>query len=62
MSNYYMQEQFDKWFNELEGFSFRSERAIDDLFYASETNNVEMIKQWLYAAFEAGYGVKDDKL
>lgn len=57
-----LNEKFEDWFYELECFSFRSERAIDDLFYASETNNIEMIRQWLYAAFEAGYGVKNDKL
>jgi hypothetical protein len=57
-----LNEKFEDWFHELEGFSFRSERAIDDLFYASETNNVEMIRQWMYAAFEAGYGVNNDKL
>lgn len=57
-----LNKKFEDWFDELEGFSFRSERAIDDLFYASETNNVEMIRQWMYAAFEAGYGVKNDKL
>lgn len=64
MNRYYMQEQFDQWFNELEGFSFRSERMIDDLYYAAETKDVSMMINWIKTAFEEGYkaGIKDDKL
>ena len=28
---------------------------MDDIYYAIETRNPELIEQWLYAAFEAGY-------
>jgi hypothetical protein len=44
-----------EWYDYLEGFSYRSERAIDDIYYAVETRNPQLIEQWLYAAFEAGY-------
>jgi hypothetical protein len=58
--------QFDKWFNELEGFSFVSERFYGDLdAFAITHKNLEsnpekyysaqiMMKNWLEAAFEAG--------
>ena len=46
---------FMEWYDELEGFSYRSERAIDDIYYAVKTRNPQLIEQWLYAAFEAGY-------
>jgi hypothetical protein len=46
---------FMEWYDYLEGFSYRSERAIDDIYYAVETRNPQLIEQWLYAAFEAGY-------
>ncbi|MFZ9740787.1 MAG: hypothetical protein ACO3CQ_02725 [Candidatus Nanopelagicaceae bacterium] len=55
MNRYYMQEQFDQWFNELEGYSFRSERLIDDLYYAADTKDVSTIITWIKAAFEEGY-------
>jgi len=52
---------FMEWYDYLEGFSYRSERAIDDIYYAVETRNPQLIEQWLYAAFEAGYEEgKDD--
>ena len=46
---------FMEWYDHLEGFSYRSERAIDDIYYAVSTRNPELIEQWLYSAFEAGY-------
>lgn len=55
MPEYYMQKQFDDWFYELEGYSFRSERMIDDLYYASETKDVSMMISWIKTAFEQGY-------
>lgn len=48
-------QSFMEWYDYLEGFSYRSERAIDDIYYAVETRNPQLIEQWLYAAFEAGY-------
>lgn len=55
MNRYYMQEQFDEWFYELEGYAFRSERLIDDLYYAAETKDVSMMISWIKSAFEEGY-------
>lgn len=58
--------QFDKWFNELEGYGFRSERFYCDLdsfgiSYKNQDFNREkyyesqiMMKKWLEAAFEVG--------
>lgn len=64
MTNEYMQEQFNEWFYELEGYAFRSERLIDDLYYAAETKDVSMIINWIKAAFEEGYkvGAENDQL
>ena len=57
---------FDKWFNELEGFSFVSERFYADLdlfaiAYKNRDENPEkyysaqvMMRKWLEAAFEEG--------
>ena len=46
-----MEEEFDDWFYELEGYSFRSERFCDDL---ERGDPREMIK-WLQTAYEMGY-------
>ena len=46
---------FDEWFDELEGYSFRSERFWDDFDYAKETGDTKRIKRWLMTAFEMGY-------
>lgn len=43
--------QFEAWWNEVEGFSLRSERAIDDLKRAPEG----VAYSWFLAAFQAGY-------
>lgn len=57
---------FDKWFNELEGFSFVGERFFSDLdsfgiAYKNKDFNREqyyssqiMMRKWLEAAFEEG--------
>jgi hypothetical protein len=50
-------KEFDAWFEELEGYSFRSERFYDDFDYASKTKDYKIIIQWLKTAFETGYEV-----
>ena len=46
---------FDEWFNELVGFSFRSEWFYDDFDYAAKTNDYKKIVEWLQTAYEVGY-------
>jgi len=46
--------EFDEWFDELEGYSFRSERFYDDFDYAAKTNNYDLIIEWLRAAYQMG--------
>ncbi len=45
--------EFETWFSEMEGYSFRSERFYDDFDYAAKTGDYEMIVKWLQAAFKA---------
>ena len=44
-------EQFEEWFYELEGFSFRAERIYDDC----ERGDSEQIKGWLKTAYDMGF-------
>jgi hypothetical protein len=46
---------FDAWFDEMEGFSFRSERFYDDFDYAAKMKDYKMIVKWLQTAYEVGY-------
>ena len=46
-------DEFQTWFEEMEGYSFRSERFYDDFDYAAKTGDYEMIVKWLRAAFKA---------
>ena len=46
---------FDEWFDEQQGYSFRSERFWDDFDYAKESGDTRNIKRWLRTAFEMGY-------
>lgn len=46
---------FNDWFDEMEGFSFRSERFYDDFDYAAKTKDYKMIVKWLQTAYEVGY-------
>lgn len=49
-------KEFDDWFNELVGFSFRSEWFYDDLDHAgSEEKLRESMKIWIKSAFQEGY-------
>jgi hypothetical protein len=51
-------ETFDDWFNELENYSFRSERFFQHLELFNSTvctdQRNEFITNWMRAAFEAG--------
>jgi hypothetical protein len=46
--------EFEEWFSEMEGYSFRSERFYDDFDYAAKTGDYQMIVKWLQAAFQSG--------
>jgi hypothetical protein len=46
---------FDEWFNELVGFSFRSEWFYDDFDHSTETKDYKKIVEWLRTAYEVGY-------
>ena len=50
-----MEKEFDEWFNELVGFSFRSEWFYDDFDHAAKTNDHKKIVKWLQEAYEVGY-------
>lgn len=47
--------EFDDWFDELEGYSYRSERFYDDFDFAAKTKNYDLMKQWLRTAYQMGY-------
>lgn len=49
-------DRFDDWYNELESFSFRSERLMADLesMIKSGQLNHELINKWLHAAYLQG--------
>lgn len=49
------EEIFEEWFNELEGFSYRSERFWDDFYYASRSGDTKSMTNWLKTAFQVGY-------
>lgn len=46
-----MEEKFDDWFYELEGFVFRAERFWDDVEHGKEKE----ILEWLRTAYKMGY-------
>lgn len=52
---------FEEWFEEMEGYSFRSERFYDDFDYASKTGDYKMIVKWLQTSFEEGYKKKSNE-
>ena len=51
-----MQEDFDKWFYEVEGHSTRAERFLDDtIWYLVDKNKHNfLMKNWLQEAFNQG--------
>jgi hypothetical protein len=50
-----IKKQFDAWFEEMEGYSFRYERFWDDFDYAKESKDNRSMVKWLRTAFEIGY-------
>lgn len=46
-----MNNTFNDWLTELEVFSSRFERMLDDF---PEVKDIKRLKQWLEAAYEAG--------
>lgn len=50
-----MSNSFNDWFEEMEEYSFRSDRFYDDFDFAAATNDYPMIVKWLKAAYEKGY-------
>jgi hypothetical protein len=43
-------KEFLDWYDGQEGFALRSERAVEEL----EPSNILKLRQWMFAAFEAG--------
>jgi hypothetical protein len=59
-------KMFEDWFNEIEGYGSRSERAYDQSFEYVEdgllkAHNIYLCK-WLRAAFEAGREYDNTKI
>jgi hypothetical protein len=54
-------KQFDEWFEEMEGYSFRYERFWDDFDYAKGSKNNQSMVKWLRTAFEMGYNASESK-
>jgi hypothetical protein len=56
-------ENFDDWFDEIENYSFRSERFFQHLELFNSTvctdQRNEFITNWMRAAFEAGRNPED---
>jgi hypothetical protein len=56
-----IRKQFDEWFEEMEGYSFRYERFWDDFDYAKESKDNRSMVKWLRTAFEMGYNASESK-
>ena len=57
-----IEKQFDAWFEEMEGYSFRYERFWDDFDYAKGSKDTQSMVKWLRTAFEMGYYASESKL
>ena len=60
-----IEKQFDEWFGELEGYSFRYERFWDDFDQAknkNDYNSMKLMVKWLRTSFEMGYYASESKL
>jgi hypothetical protein len=60
-----IKKQFDAWFNELEGYSFRHERFRDDFDSAKDREDYHSMKlmvKWMRTAFEMGYSACESKI
>ena len=49
------EQQFADWFNELVGFSFRSEWFYEDCKIKDEKTLEDMMYKWVHSAFVSGY-------
>jgi hypothetical protein len=49
------EQKFADWFNELVGFSFRSEWFDEDCKVKDEKTFRDMMYKWVHAAFVSGY-------
>jgi hypothetical protein len=56
-----IKKQFDAWFEQMEGYSFRYERFWDDFDYAKESKDNRSMVKWLRTAFEMGYNASESK-
>ena len=56
-----IEKQFDAWFEEMEGYSFRYERFWDDFDYAKASKDNKSMVRWLRTAFEMGYDACESK-
>ena len=50
-----IKKQFNAWFEEMEGYSFRYERFWDDFDYAKGSKDTQSMVKWLRSAFQVGY-------
>ena len=57
-----IKKQFNAWFEEMEGYSFRYERFWDDFDYAKGSKDTQSMVKWLRTAFEMGYYASETKL
>lgn len=55
------EQSFDEFFNELEGYSLRSERFLDDCEVQDEIARKRLMVMWLREAFKAGMEVKNEE-
>jgi hypothetical protein len=51
MKREYEYENFEDWFNEMEGFSFRSERLLS--FFPDDRRTRQILEDWMRAAFDS---------
>jgi hypothetical protein len=54
-------ETFDDWFDEIEGYGFRSERFFNhlEMIIDNEPRRSQFLTNWLRAAFESGRNPED---
>jgi hypothetical protein len=57
-----IKKQFDDWFNEMEGYCFRSERFWDDFDYVKDSKENQIMVKWMRTAFQVGYDACESKL
>ena len=60
-----IEKQFDEWFGELEGYSFRYERFWDDFDQAknkNDYNSMKLMVKWLRTSFAMGYYASESKI